>query len=80
MVSYGYKRGITNIILVYPNISEDLNSSDRFEIISGFVGQEKLNVVTMEIPFWSFKDFNGIDEKLYNAVEQNLNNILSFCT
>jgi 5-methylcytosine-specific restriction enzyme subunit McrC len=72
MVSYAFKRGCTDIVLVYPNLSENLNPSDKFEIISGFEGQERINVLAMEIPFWSINDFKGIDEKLYKAVEQDL--------
>ncbi len=30
----------------------------------------------MEIPFWSMTDFKGINKRLYEAVEQNLNDIL----
>ncbi len=75
MVSYAFKRGCTDIILVYPNLSENLNPSDKFEIISGFEGHEKINVVALEIPFWSITDFKGIDKRLYKAVEQALNGV-----
>lgn len=72
MVSYALKRGCTDIVLVYPNLSENLNSSDRFEIISGFQGKEKINVTAMEIPFWSIQNFKRLDKRLFVIIEENL--------
>lgn len=77
MVSYAFKRGCTDIILVYPNLSDNINEIDKFEIISGFEGKEKINVIAMEIPFWSITDLKGLDKKIFEIMELNLNNILN---
>jgi len=77
MVSYAFKRGCTDIILIYPNLTESANETDKFEIISGFNGHETINVFAMEIPFWSLTDLKGIDKKIYEIVELNLNTILN---
>lgn len=72
MVSYAFKRGCTDLMLVYPNISESLNEADSFEIISGFDGHEKITVTAIEIPFWSFSNMRGLDEALSSALQTNL--------
>lgn len=77
MVSYAFKRGCTDIILVYPNLTENINELDKFEIISGFENHEKVNVMAIEIPFWSLTDMKGLDQRIFEVVEQNLNRILN---
>ncbi len=77
MVSYAFKRGCTDLVLVYPNLSDNINDNDKFEIISGFEGQEMINVTAMEIPFWSMTDLKGIDKRIYEIVEKSLNQILN---
>jgi 5-methylcytosine-specific restriction enzyme subunit McrC len=77
MVSYAFKRGCTDMILVYPNLTENINEPDKFEIISGFKNHEKVNVIAIEIPFWSLTDMKGIDQRIFEVVEQNLNRILN---
>jgi 5-methylcytosine-specific restriction enzyme subunit McrC len=78
MVSYAFKRGCTDIILVYPNLSDTINTADSFEIISGFDGADKVNITAMEIPFWTMNDFNAkdLDDKLFRVMENNLNKLL----
>lgn len=80
MVSYALKRGCTDLLLVYPNISEAPNGPDAFEIISGFEGREKITITAIEIPFWSFNNFNGLDNELQSSVEANLTLLLNRCT
>ena len=75
MVSYAFKRGCTDILLVYPNISGDINPLDHFDIISGFSGNEKINVTALEISFWTDLDIKTIDKKLFDWLELNLNQI-----
>lgn len=75
MVSYAFKRGCTDILLIYPNISGDLNPSDHFEIVSGFSGHEKINVTALEIPFWTDSEIKSIDKRLFDWLELNLNQI-----
>ncbi|MBL0050147.1 MAG: hypothetical protein IPP29_00835 [Bacteroidetes bacterium] len=57
MVSYAFKRGCTDIMLVYPNISDDLNTADNFKIISGFGDADEITITAMEIPFFIFDKF-----------------------
>ncbi|HQZ94777.1 MAG TPA: hypothetical protein PLP21_00590 [Pyrinomonadaceae bacterium] len=80
MVSYALKRGCTDLILVYPNISESQNEADRFEIFSGFEGHEKITIIAIEIPFWSFREFHRLDDKLYSIVNKCLINIIGSST
>jgi 5-methylcytosine-specific restriction enzyme subunit McrC len=68
LVSYALKRGCTELFLVYPNISESLHDADTFEIISGFDGHEKIRVTAIEIPFWSFENFRGLDDALEDRI------------
>jgi 5-methylcytosine-specific restriction enzyme subunit McrC len=78
MVSYAFKRGCTDIILVYPNLSDTINTADSFEIISGFNGTDKLNIIAIEIPFWAMNDFNvkDLDDKLFRVLENNLTKLI----
>jgi 5-methylcytosine-specific restriction enzyme subunit McrC len=76
MVSYAFKRGCTDIILVYPNISDNLNTSDNFKIISGFGGADEITITAMEIPFSSLTNFNELDSMLFETLETQLNKLL----
>jgi len=75
MVSYAFRRGCTDIVLIYPNLSENIQQPDNFEIISGFQGEEKINVTAMEIPFWSLTGFKQLDSKLKETIKWNLNRL-----
>lgn len=72
MVSYAVKRGCTEAVLLYPNISEEINPPDIFEIISGFPGRESINITAFEIPFWSWNNFRDLDQKLFQVLNRNL--------
>jgi 5-methylcytosine-specific restriction enzyme subunit McrC len=75
MVSYAFKRGCTDIMLVYPNLSDNINSPDKFEVVSGFPANEKISVIAIEIPFWSLTNFDSLSAKMEKAVAENLNDI-----
>jgi 5-methylcytosine-specific restriction enzyme subunit McrC len=79
MVSYAFRRGCKDVILVYPNINDSsLNDPDVFEINSGFEGRESvdtINVTAIEIPFWSLKNFENIENKLNVRIKEVLNKI-----
>jgi 5-methylcytosine-specific restriction enzyme subunit McrC len=75
MVSYAFKRGCTDIILIYPNISERVMPPDRFVISSGFNESEKINVTAMELPFWSLNNFEQLDTRLKETIAWNMNRI-----
>jgi len=72
MVSYAFRRGCTNLIIVYPNLSDTLNPPDTFEIVSGFETHVKLNVTALEIPFWSFSDFGNLEIRLEQVITELL--------
>lgn len=72
MVSYALKRGCTELILLYPNINEEVHDEDLFKIVSGFEGRETITVRAIEIPFWSFDDFHGLESRLRATLERAL--------
>jgi 5-methylcytosine-specific restriction enzyme subunit McrC len=73
MVSYAVKRGCSDILLVYPNLSDKINTPDKFEIISGFPGNAIIHVTAMEIPFWSLANFHSLRTELYKEILATLN-------
>jgi 5-methylcytosine-specific restriction enzyme subunit McrC len=75
MVSYAFKRGCTDILLVYPNLSDNINPPDKFEISSGFPLNEKINVTAIEIPFWSLTNFDNLNTEMEKVITENLNEI-----
>jgi len=76
MVSYAFKRGSSEVLLVYPNLSDELNSPDKFKIISGFPGNAQINITAMEIPFISLNEFGNLDEMLYEVLDEQLGKYL----
>lgn len=64
MVSYAFKRGCTEILLVYPNISNEQNLPDEFNIISGFRGEEKIRIKALEVPFWTDANLKEFESDL----------------
>ena len=69
MVSYAVKRGCKELILLYPNISEELNAPDTFEIVTGFEGRDKIVIKAAEVPFWSFASFDGLSVRLFDSLK-----------
>jgi 5-methylcytosine-specific restriction enzyme subunit McrC len=58
MVSYAFRRGCTDLFLLYPNLTDDINEPDIFEISSGFNVNDKIKVTAMEIPWWTGNKLN----------------------
>lgn len=75
MVSYAFKRGCTDIVLVYPNLSDKINSPDKFEVVSGFPANEKIKVTAIEIPFWSLNNFDNLTTEMEKVVTESLSDI-----
>ena len=75
IVSYAFKRGCTDIMLVYPNLSDNINRPDKFEVVSGFPANEKINITAIEIPFWSLTKFDSLTNEMEKVVSENLNDI-----
>lgn len=73
MVSYAYRRGCSEVILLYPNISEGLFEPDTFEINSEFDKDIGIKVTALEIPFWSTDNFASIESRLMELFTRILN-------
>jgi len=78
MVSYAFKRGCTDIMLVYPNLSDNLNKPDKFELVSGFPTNEKIKVTAIEIPFWSLANFDNLTTEMGRVIAESLNDISQY--
>jgi 5-methylcytosine-specific restriction enzyme subunit McrC len=72
MVSYAYKRGCNEVLLIYPNTTETLHMEDVFEINSGFNKYDLIKVSAIEVPFWTIKNFSSIEKTLLKALQQFL--------
>ena len=75
MTSYAFRRGCNNVLLLYPNFSEELQENDFFTISSGFQEKDKINVVAAELPFWSVTKFDALSENLYKKLNETLNSL-----
>lgn len=77
MTSYAFRRGCTDIFLLYPNITDDLNEPDIFEINSGFSTDDKITITAMEIPFWTIEnlDIVTLEIKLFNTLKTQLDKL-----
>lgn len=75
MTSYAFRRGCTDVFLLYPNLTDNINEPDVFEIHSGFNTNDKIKVTAMEIPFWTMEklDIIKLENKLYNTFKRALN-------
>lgn len=76
MLSYAFKRGCSDVLLVYPNITDDINKPDKFKIISGFGGADEITVTAMEIPFSSLTNFDNLDSMLHDTLQTQLSKFL----
>lgn len=74
MTSYAFRRGCTDIFLLYPNLTDDLNEPDIFEISSGFNADEKIKITAMEIPFWRTEnlDVTILENNLFTTLKTEL--------
>jgi 5-methylcytosine-specific restriction enzyme subunit McrC len=77
MTSYAFRRGCTDIFLLYPNLTDKINDPDIFEISSGFKSDDKIKVTAMEIPFWTANklDTKDLENKLFNTLSAQLNEL-----
>lgn len=72
MASYALRRGCTEVLLLYPNQSDQLLAEDHFTISSGFNVDHKINITAAEIPFWSSITHLEISKKLHSRLEELL--------
>jgi 5-methylcytosine-specific restriction enzyme subunit McrC len=77
MTSYAFRRGCTDIFLLYPNITDDINEPDIFEINSGFRTDDKITITAMEIPFWTIENLDTmtLEIKLFNTLKTQLDKL-----
>lgn len=77
MTSYAFRRGCTDILLLYPNITEDISEPDIFEINSGFNIADKITITAMEIPFWTIENLDTLtlEIKLFNTLKTQLDKL-----
>jgi 5-methylcytosine-specific restriction enzyme subunit McrC len=75
VVSYAFKRGCTEVFLVYPNLNETLNEPDGFKIKTGFNTEYEITVKAIEIPFWSLSNFNQLESKLFACLANQLDQL-----
>jgi 5-methylcytosine-specific restriction enzyme subunit McrC len=71
-VSYAYRRGCNEVILIYPNASEEIRPVNTFEIPSGLDSNQIIQVKVAEIPFWSIANFGNIEETLKTTLVEIL--------
>ncbi len=69
VVGYAYRRGCTEVILIYPNKDEALLPCEIFEIESGFAGKDIIKVKVVEVPFWSGAGVESISDKLKSTLK-----------
>lgn len=69
MVSYGLRRGCTNVVLLYPNFMETCRNPHTYVVASGFDQQHQIKITAAEIPFWSTADFSGLRTALSKALQ-----------
>lgn len=74
MTSYAFRRGCTDVLLLYPNLENTKNFPDYFEICSGFNLEDKIKITAMEIPFWAEDQLNvkDLEDNLFNILESQL--------
>lgn len=74
MTSYAFRRGCTDIFLLYPNLTDAINEPDIFEISSGFNADQKIKITAMEIPFWTTEnlDTTTLENNLFRTLKKEL--------
>jgi 5-methylcytosine-specific restriction enzyme subunit McrC len=73
MTSYAFRRGCKNVVLLYPNQSDSINSPDVFHISEPSLSQV-IKVTALEIPFWSSTGHHSIHSQLYSTLTSLLSN------
>lgn len=64
VISYAYRRGCTEVILIYPNKEEGPAALSTFEIKSDIPDAKIIKIKVVEIPFWSMVNFSVITDRL----------------
>jgi 5-methylcytosine-specific restriction enzyme subunit McrC len=75
MVSYAYRRGVSKVLMIYPNLSSVLLEDYTFYIQDGFTGNE-IQIKVIEVPFWSENGYNHIDKLLFEKLNQSISSFI----
>ena len=77
MVSYAFRRGCSNVLMIYPEESNGKNSIDEFKIPSGFDKNNEINVKAVGVPFYSLNNnLNSLEGSLRRVLKGILDNFL----
>lgn len=74
MLSYAYRRGCKNVLMLYPNTGDKINTH-TFAIKSGFQSfDEEINVTVADVPIWSMTNYSKkeLDSNLYSILNEIL--------
>ena len=79
MASYAFRRGCADVFLLYPNLTNNINEPDTFEISSGFNADDKIKIVALEIPFWTANnlDIKELEDRLFITLAGQLDKLRS---
>ena len=68
--SYAVRRKCSKVVVIYPNFQETCTPPHHFEIDVDWMEEKKITVTVLEIPFWSGRDFKGIEEQLQRSLSE----------
>lgn len=70
--SYAVRRNCSKVVLIYPNFQEEVRPPEHFEINAGWLEEGKITITILEIPFWSGRNFAGLQEHLRTGLKEVL--------
>ncbi|WP_230629294.1 5-methylcytosine restriction system specificity protein McrC [Methanosarcina barkeri] len=73
MISYAYRRGTNNVLLIYPNTS-DKPVDDSVFLINKGTKDETIKIKAIDVPFWSINGHSYVEEYL----KVKLRDVLSY--
>ncbi|WP_258100617.1 McrC family protein [Marinoscillum pacificum] len=77
MISYAYRRGVQNVLLIYPNSSSQLHDDFTFVVPRETNPDDKINISLIDIPFWSLDGPETIDNPLYKKLRYSFSKLTS---
>lgn len=72
MTSYAFRRGCNQVLLLYPNQVETLSEPDTFSI-SNSDSTQTIKVIAAEVPFWSKKGHQIVEQNIFETFSKLLN-------
>lgn len=70
--SYAVRRKCPRVVLIYPNFQEEVRPPEHFEINVDWLEGGKITIMILEIPFWSGRNFGGLQEQLREGLREVL--------